>query len=37
VIVSPGYHHFDILDQYLHNDSDIIRSLMAVVHAGGAS
>lgn len=32
VIVSPGYNHFDIIDQYMHPDSDVMRSIMAVVH-----
>lgn len=29
VIVSPGFHHFDILDQYLDADSDVMRSILA--------
>lgn len=37
VIVSPGYHHFDILDQYLQANSDVMRSVMGVIHGGRAS
>ena len=30
VIVSPGCHHFDIIDQYLDPASDILRPLLAL-------
>jgi arylformamidase len=30
VIVSPGYHHFDIMDQYRCPDSDVTRALQAL-------
>lgn len=37
VIVSPGYHHFDILDQYLEANSDVMRSVMGVIRGGRPS
>ena len=30
VIVSPGFHHFDILDQYRDSASDVARAVMAI-------
>jgi arylformamidase len=30
VVVSPGFHHFDIMDQYRDPDSDVTRALRAV-------
>jgi len=37
VIVSPGYHHFDILDQYLEPHSDVMRSIMSVARKNRTS
>ena len=37
VVVSPGYHHFDILDQYLDPASDVMRCVLSQVHATAAS
>jgi arylformamidase len=34
VIVSPGYNHFDIIDQYMEPGSDVMRSVMSVIGAG---
>lgn len=31
VIVTPGFNHFDILDQYLDSRSDIMRSIMSLI------
>lgn len=33
VVVSPGFHHFDIMDQYRDPASDVMRSVMAVAAA----
>jgi arylformamidase len=30
VIVSPGFHHFDIMNQYLDPASDVLRSVLAI-------
>lgn len=30
VIVSPGHHHFDIMDQYRDVDSDVMRNVLAI-------
>lgn len=30
VVVSPGYHHFDIMDQYRDPDSDVMRGVRAI-------
>jgi arylformamidase len=30
VVVSPGFHHFDIMDQYRDPASDVMRAVMAV-------
>lgn len=34
VIVSPGFHHFDILDQYLDEGSDVMRAILAATAIG---
>ena len=30
VVVSPGFHHFDIIDQYMDPASDVMRAVRAV-------
>ncbi len=37
VIVSPGFNHFDIIDQYLQPGSDVMRSVMGVIGSGARS
>ena len=34
VIVSPGYNHFDIIDQYMAPESDVMRSVMGMIGTG---
>lgn len=37
VIVSPGFNHFDIIDQYMQPESDVMRSLMGLIESGARS
>jgi len=37
VIVSPGFNHFDIIDQYMQPESDVMRSLMGLIESGDPS
>jgi arylformamidase len=30
VVVSPGYHHFNIMNQYAASDSDVMRCVLSL-------